>query len=168
MKGMRPLPYWNAPIVSWKKPGSLSKSRWPSLERGISSPHTRQLPRALTGLLRRSSNNTLAVMPNKSSASHFTIYWHWAARIQNDSSETFNMAYLAIRGSGAVNGVSRLHGDVSRHSLRLFFLTGRQDEMPVGYVTNGVHMPSWDSAESDALWTNACGKDRWLGTTGNS
>ena len=35
----------------------------------------------------------------------------------NDSSETFNMAYLAIRGSGAVNGVSRLHGHVSR---RLF------------------------------------------------
>ena len=33
----------------------------------------------------------------------------------NDSSESFNMAYLAVRGSGAVNGVSRLHGKVSRH-----------------------------------------------------
>src|SRR5438876_395179 len=33
----------------------------------------------------------------------------------NDSSEPFNMAYLAVRGSGAVNGVSRLHGEVSRH-----------------------------------------------------
>ena len=33
----------------------------------------------------------------------------------NDLSESFNMAYLAIRGSGAVNGVSRLHGKVSRH-----------------------------------------------------
>src|SRR5208337_5331527 len=33
----------------------------------------------------------------------------------DDSSESFNMAYLAIRGSGAVNGVSRLHGKVSRH-----------------------------------------------------
>ena len=35
--------------------------------------------------------------------------------------------------------------------------------MPIGHVTNGVHMPSWDSAEADDLWTEACGKDRWLG-----
>jgi starch phosphorylase len=37
--------------------------------------------------------------------------------------------------------------------------------VPVGHVTNGVHMPSWDSEEADALWTGACGKERWLGTT---
>ena len=37
--------------------------------------------------------------------------------------------------------------------------------MPIGYVTNGVHMPSWDSAEADDLWTCACGKDRWLEMT---
>ena len=36
--------------------------------------------------------------------------------------------------------------------------------MPVGHVTNGVHMSSWDSEEADDLWTGACGKDRWLGT----
>ena len=35
----------------------------------------------------------------------------------NDPSENFNMAYLAVRGSGAVNGVSSLHGRVSRHAL---------------------------------------------------
>ncbi len=40
-----------------------------------------------------------------------------------------------------------------------------QDEVPVGHVTNGVHMPSWDSAPADDLWTAACGKERWLGTT---
>src|SRR5262249_55082255 len=40
-----------------------------------------------------------------------------------------------------------------------------QDEVPVGHVTNGVHMPSWDSAAADALWTGACGQDRWRGTT---
>ena len=39
----------------------------------------------------------------------------------NDSSESFNMAYLAIRGSGAVNGVSRLHGEVSRHLFEPLF-----------------------------------------------
>jgi glycogen phosphorylase len=83
----------------------------------------------------------------------------------NDSSESFNMAYLAIRGSGAVNGVSRLHGKVSRHLFEPLFPRWPADEVPVGYVTNGVHMPSWDSAEADDLWTKACGKDRWLATT---
>ena len=83
----------------------------------------------------------------------------------NDSSESFNMAYLAIRGSGSVNGVSRLHGKVSRHLFEPLFPNWPQDEVPVGHVTNGVHMPTWDSSAADDLWTKACGKDRWLGTT---
>ena len=81
-----------------------------------------------------------------------------------DSSERFNMAYLAIRGSGRVNGVSRLHGKVSRRLFAPLFPRWPEDEVPVGHVTNGVHMPSWDSAAADDLWTEACGKDRWLGT----
>jgi starch phosphorylase len=83
----------------------------------------------------------------------------------NDSSESFNMAYLAVRGSGAVNGVSRLHGKVSQRIFLPLFPHWPQEEIPVGYVTNGVHMPTWDSAPADDLWTEACGKDRWLGTT---
>jgi starch phosphorylase len=82
----------------------------------------------------------------------------------NDSSEPFNMAYLAVRGSGAVNGVSRLHGQVSRRIFEPLFPRWPEDEVPVGHVTNGVHMSSWDSEESDALWTDSCGKDRWHGT----
>jgi starch phosphorylase len=83
----------------------------------------------------------------------------------NDSSESFNMAYLAIHGSGAVNGVSRLHGKVSRHLFEPLFPHWPADEVPVGHVTNGVHMPTWDSAPADDLWTEACGKERWLGKT---
>ncbi len=83
----------------------------------------------------------------------------------DDSSESFNMAYLAIRGSGAVNGVSRLHAEVSRQLFASLFPRWPLGEIPIGYVTNGVHMPTWDSAEADALWTEACGKKRWLGTT---
>ncbi len=83
----------------------------------------------------------------------------------DDVSEPFNMAYLAIRGSGAVNGVSRLHGKMSRHLFGSLFPRWPADEVPVGHVTNGVHMPTWDSAAADDLWTQACGKDRWLGTT---
>ena len=74
------------------------------------------------------------------------------------------MAYLAIRGSGAVNGVSRLHGQVSRHLFEALFPRWPEDEVPVGHVTNGIHVPTWDSAPADELWTQACGKDRWLGT----
>ncbi|MGA9988114.1 MAG: alpha-glucan family phosphorylase, partial [Terriglobales bacterium] len=85
----------------------------------------------------------------------------------NDSSESFNMAYLAVRGSGAVNGVSRLHGKVSRHIFLPLFPGWPEDEVPIGHVTNGVHMPTWDSAPADDLWTGACGKGRWLGTTEN-
>jgi len=86
-------------------------------------------------------------------------------RNPDDSSEPFNMAYLAVRGSGAVNGVSRLHGKVSRRIFTSLFPRWPEEEVPVGYVTNGVHMPTWDSAEADDLWTRSCGKGRWLGTT---
>jgi starch phosphorylase len=82
----------------------------------------------------------------------------------SNSSESFNMAYLAIRGSGAVNGVSRLHGVVSRQLFNDLFPRWPTDEVPVGYVTNGVHMPSWDAEAADQLWTKACGKDRWRGS----
>jgi starch phosphorylase len=83
----------------------------------------------------------------------------------NDSSEPLNMAYLAIRGSGAVNGVSHLHGRVSRHLFGPLLTRWPIDEVPIGYVTNGVHMPTWDSAPADTLWTETCGKNRWLGAT---
>ena len=82
----------------------------------------------------------------------------------NDAAEKFNMAYLAVRGSGAVNGVSRLHGEVSRRLFEPLFPRWPVDEVPVRHVTNGVHMPTWDSAAADNLWTEACGRDRWLGT----
>jgi starch phosphorylase len=85
----------------------------------------------------------------------------------HDWSESFNMAYLAIRGSGSVNGVSRLHGEVSRRLFEPLFPHWPAEEVPIGYVTNGVHMPTWDSSEADTLWTGACRKDRWLGTTEN-
>jgi len=83
-------------------------------------------------------------------------------RNADDSNESFNMAYLALRGSGDVNGVSRLHGDVSRRLFTPLFPRWPANDVPVGHVTNGVHMPSWDSAAADELWTAACGKDRWL------
>lgn len=81
----------------------------------------------------------------------------------DDESEKFNMAYLAIRGSGAVNGVSWLHGKVSRKIFEPLFPKWPTSEVPVGHITNGVHVPTWDSKEADEVWTKACGKNRWLG-----
>jgi len=73
------------------------------------------------------------------------------------------MAYLALRGSGHVNGVSKLHGEVSRQIFQPLFPHWPQAEVPIGAVTNGIHVPTWDSIVSDALWTTACGKKRWRG-----
>jgi starch phosphorylase len=88
-------------------------------------------------------------------------------RDRNDSSEPFNMAYLAIRGSGAVNGVSRLHGQVSRRIFQVLFPRWPEVEVPVTHVTNGVHTPTWDSIEADRLWEACCGKGLWRGTMEN-
>ena len=84
-----------------------------------------------------------------------------------DSSEPFNMAYLAVRGSYAINGVSKLHGQVSRRIFQGLFPRWPEGEVPVTHVTNGVHMPTWDSAEADRVWTLACGKNRWRGALAN-
>jgi starch phosphorylase len=81
----------------------------------------------------------------------------------DDDSEPFNMAYLALRGSGAVNGVSKLHGKVSREIFQSLFPRWPQGEVPIGSVTNGIHVPTWDSRASDELWTRYGGKACWQG-----
>ncbi len=87
-------------------------------------------------------------------------------RNPEDAFEPFNMAYLAIRGSGWINGVSRLHGRVSRRLFQPLFPNFAEDEVPVGHVTNGIHVPSWDGAHADRLWTELCGKGPWRGDLG--
>jgi starch phosphorylase len=82
----------------------------------------------------------------------------------DDPEEPFNMAYLAIRGSGAINGVSRLHREVSQVIFQDMFPRWPQSEVPVGYVTNGVHTPSWASVEADRIWAFACASGVWRGT----
>lgn len=77
--------------------------------------------------------------------------------------EAFNMTYFALRTSAAANGVSRLHGQVSQQLFHQLYPHWPIEEIPVGYITNGVHVPSWDSSFTDALWTRVCGKGRWAG-----
>jgi starch phosphorylase len=80
----------------------------------------------------------------------------------DNQEEPFNMAYLAMHGSIGVNGVSWLHEKVSRHILQPLFPRWPEEEVPVSHITNGVHVPSWDSEAADELWTRAYGKGRWL------
>ncbi len=81
----------------------------------------------------------------------------------HDPAESFNMAYLALRCCGRVNAVSRLHAEVSQRLFQPLFPRWPQKEVPIEHVTNGVHAPTWDSAAADAVWTESCGKGRWLG-----
>jgi len=83
---------------------------------------------------------------------------------QNGDDEPFNMAYLAARTCGRINGVSRLHGAVSRRIFSDLYPRWPERDIPVSHITNGVHVPSWDSPWADDIWTGACGKERWLGT----
>jgi starch phosphorylase len=74
-----------------------------------------------------------------------------------DRSEPLNMAVTAIRLASFINGVSRLHSKVSRQLWRDVWPGVPADELPIGYVTNGVHPGSWISDDMRTLY------DRYLG-----
>ncbi|HKZ83955.1 MAG TPA: alpha-glucan family phosphorylase [Anaerolineae bacterium] len=74
-----------------------------------------------------------------------------------DESSTFSMTVLALRMSAYSNGVSRLHGQVSRQMMQAIWPGVPVDEIPIGHVANGVHFRSWISHEMDQLY------DRYLG-----
>jgi glycogen phosphorylase len=75
----------------------------------------------------------------------------------NDDREPFCMTTLALRFAQGSNGVSRLHGQVSRRMWQALWPGVPETEIPIGHVTNGVHFNSWISAEMDELY------DRYLG-----
>ncbi len=76
-----------------------------------------------------------------------------------DESSPFSMPHLALKGCSHVNGVSRLHGRVSRMIFQPHFARWPEIEVPVGYVTNGIHIPTWDSPAAQKLWAQACPGD---------
>jgi starch phosphorylase len=68
------------------------------------------------------------------------------------------MAYLAVNGSAAVNAVSALHERVSRPIFQPIFATRTIEDVPIGHVTNGVHVPTWsafgfqEAMSDEELW----------------
>ncbi len=92
--------------------------------------------------------------------------------------ETFNMAHLALHASARINAVSRLHGEVSRRLFARLFPGMPEADVPISHVTNGVHVPTWEShaaaavrargvaqTSDDALWAmRAAGRARLVAT----
>jgi starch phosphorylase len=74
-----------------------------------------------------------------------------------DANENFCMTVLALRLASFTNGVSKLHGQVSRRMWQGIWPKLPLDEVPIGHVTNGVHFRSWISYELNQLY------DRYLG-----
>ena len=75
----------------------------------------------------------------------------------SDSKETFKMPVLAIRLSSCRNGVSKLHGKVSRNMWAQLWKNVPVDEVPITSITNGVHIKSWLSEDLNSLY------ERYLG-----
>lgn len=70
----------------------------------------------------------------------------------------FNMTALALRLAGHRNGVSKLHGQVSRGMWQSLWPDRTEDEVPITSVTNGVHTPTWIAPEMDKLFCKYLGQ----------
>jgi starch phosphorylase len=68
------------------------------------------------------------------------------------SGAAFNMTVLAMRLSDHVNAVSRRHGEVSRRMWRSLWPGSVEQDVPIGSITNGVHVPTWIAPEMDRLY----------------
>ena len=120
-KDTQPWPCLNGRARSWKRPGNPLKLHWPQLARAIFSPRTQRCPQdsnrfppeLITKYCRPYAENELKIS--------LVDLLSLGRENPNDDNEQFNMAHLALRGSGAVNGVSRLHGEVSRDLFQSFF-----------------------------------------------
>jgi phosphorylase/glycogen(starch) synthase len=77
----------------------------------------------------------------------------------NNSAEKFSMSCLALNLSQEVNGVSRLHGQVTREMFNKMFPGYLPEELFIGHVTNGVHFPTWTAPVWKALYNSTFGDD---------
>ena len=79
--------------------------------------------------------------------------------IPADPEELFTMTVLALKMSRAANGVSELHGQVSRDMWKDLFSTQDSSAVPIGHITNGIHTPSWATAKAHEFWNKRLGVD---------
>jgi glycogen phosphorylase len=102
--------------------------------------------------------------------SYFAHYWQelglsreqflaLGARRLGDPWEPFGMTVLALRLTRAANGVSELHGQVSRKMWTILYPDRPEDKVPIGYITNGVHARTWTAPLLADLYAKYLGED---------
>ena len=77
----------------------------------------------------------------------------------NNPNEKFSMSVLATNLSQEVNGVSKIHGRVSREMFQSLWPGYFAEENHIGYVTNGVHLPTWSNRLWQRLYKETFGPD---------
>jgi starch phosphorylase len=87
----------------------------------------------------------------------------------NDHGEPFCMTVLGLLLSRRANAVSSLHGEVSRSMWKVLYPNKSEEEVPIGHITNGVHVPSWLAPQMSRLYDRYLGigwqgKSSWLRT----
>jgi starch phosphorylase len=80
-----------------------------------------------------------------------------------DAHEQFCMTVLALKLSRAANGVSELHGQVSRQMWQVLYPGKKLEEVPIGHITNGIHLMGWMKGPVRRFWkrklTDSAGSD---------
>lgn len=77
--------------------------------------------------------------------------------VENNNDQKFSMSVLAAKLSQEMNGVSRIHGRVSREMFKGMYKGFYENEIHIGYVTNGVHLPTWANAKWKKLYKQEFG-----------
>ena len=77
---------------------------------------------------------------------------------ENDPDEKFSMSVLAAKLSQEINGVSKIHGDVTREMFKSLYPGYYPQELHIGYVTNGVHYPTWTARSWQELYAKEFGE----------
>lgn len=78
---------------------------------------------------------------------------------EGSENEPFCMTVLALRLSRAANGVSELHGQVSRSMWQKLFRKKSSDQVPIGHITNGIHLLGWMKGPVRRFWKDKLGAD---------
>jgi starch phosphorylase len=79
----------------------------------------------------------------------------------NEPHAGFNMTAFALRMSGYHNGVSKRHGDVACRMWQSLWPESPDEEVPIDYVTNGIHVPTWIEPKMELLFNRYLGPN-WL------
>ncbi len=82
-------------------------------------------------------------------------------RLNGPDGPQWNMTALAMRFADYRNGVSRLHGEVTRRMWHVLWPDKPEEDVPITHITNGVHLPSWIPGPLNRLFRKYLGRD-WL------